>query len=281
MADGMIDTIADELEVAAEVTRRITGKNIGFLSIGLSIGVVGGFATGYVLLNKRLRAKYDGVLNSEVEEMREHYHQRVISLENQAQTRRPLEEIVVERGYVAPGIDEDALRRVSGGQKLVPVPDELLKDSGPVSVTNVFHTDYTQVGKDAPSVPEPKELGWDYAVETRRRVPGVPYIIHRDEFTQNEVAHEQECLTYFEGDDVLADRQDSPIDTIDETVGLDNLARWGHGSGNPNIIYVRNEEQATDYEVTRDGGSFTHHVMPHLRHSSGRRERPQRGYDDD
>jgi hypothetical protein len=122
---------------------------------------------------------------------------------------------------------------------------------------------------------------WNYATEAKSRRSDVPYIIHFDEFQQNEPEHEQVTYTYYEVDDILADERDTTIDDMDATIGLGNLGKWGHGSNDPNVVYIRNEEIRTDFEVIRDRGSYEATISGSIRHSHDRRRTPQQRFDDD
>ena len=123
---------------------------------------------------------------------------------------------------------------------------------------------------------------WDYAVETKNRDPLVPYIIHTDEFNENPSEHVQVTYTYYEMDDVLAGDRDEVIEDMDTQIGLGNLGHWGHGSGDPNIVYIRNEYMQIDAEVCRDPGSYVEQTRRNIRHSQNYRQRkPNRKFDDE
>jgi hypothetical protein len=209
-------------------------------------------------VGKRLEAKYEKIADDEIEKMRDHYRQLSIALEGQVQRRRPLEELIVERGYAQSGNNQKesdetsepytpeeqaAIDEVNAQFPEEEEDDEEDEDPEPIrvvpeqQVTNVFTS---RVGE------------WDYAVEVKSRKRDLPYIIHIDEFRQNELEHEQVTYTYYEVDDVLSDERNTTIDDIHEVIGLHNLGRWGHGSEDENIVYVRNELLHLDAEVIRD-----------------------------
>lgn len=288
MADGqVVEQVADQIEEVAEVTRSLSGREIGFFFAGAGVGVAAGFAVGYFVMGKRLETKYEKIADEEITQMRDHYHQLGVALRGEAERRKPLEELVVERGYVSnegvrreyteaeqAAIDEVAAKHSDPSEEAEAediaasaVPTETVAEVAPPETQNVFgNADETD--------------DWDYAEEASKRERDVPYIIHVDEFRQNEPSHEQVTLTYYEQDDILADSRDTTVDDMDEVVGLGNLGRWGHGSNDPNITYVRNEEMKLDVEILRDRGSF-HETVHAIRHSSERRRSSSRGFDDD
>lgn len=130
-----------------------------------------------------------------------------------------------------------------------------------------------------------EEDDWDYDEEIKRRNPLSPYIIHKDEFFGEEMATEnyiQSTLTYYAGDNVLCDEDQKPIYNHQDVVGH---LRFGHGSGDPNVVYIRNMSRECEYEVIRDPGLFSVEVegleiennarVKDLKHSKERKFRPE------
>lgn len=100
---------------------------------------------------------------------------------------------------------------------------------------------------------------WDYKVELEARDKTRPYIIHVDEFVADEMGWgSQSTLTWYEGDQVLCDEQDKPIYNHSETVGE---LRFGHGSNDANVVYIRNEKLQSEFEVLRDTDSYENVVL--------------------
>lgn len=267
MADGqLVEKVADEIddvalhvEEVAEATRSLTGREVGFFLVGAGVGIAIGFTVGYKVAEKRLQTKYSKLAEEEISEMREHYQQKMVAVE----PKPPLDKVMKER------YSEVELQAIKETNAQFP-PEEEVQEG--VVVQEVEET--TQV-----NVFDSED--WNYAAEIAKRDPEVPYIIHVDEFSQNEPEHDQLTYTYYEMDDVLADQQENTIDDMDAVIGLGNLGRWGHGSKDEHIVYIRNEEMKTDFEVVRDHGSFAEETRRNIRHSYDRRRRIQRGFDDD
>lgn len=100
---------------------------------------------------------------------------------------------------------------------------------------------------------------WDFDKEVMLRTPDAPYIIHKDEFFGDEMGWDtQQTLTWYEGDKILCNEQDIPIHKPDNLVGE---LKFGHGSGDPNVVYIRNESLQAEYEVLRDRGSYEIDVL--------------------
>lgn len=108
---------------------------------------------------------------------------------------------------------------------------------------------------------KPAEEYFDYATEIQNRSSDAPYIITEDEFMENSVEYSQSSLTYYAGDAVLADDRDQEIPLVDEVVGKKNLERFGHGSGDALIVFVRNEAMEADFEIALSDGKYAHEVL--------------------
>lgn len=97
---------------------------------------------------------------------------------------------------------------------------------------------------------------WNYQAELMTRDPEKPYVIHVDEFVNDEMGYDnQMTLTYYAGDDVLLDSREKPMFKPENVVG-DEL-KFGHGSGDPNVVYIRNERLQSEFEILRDPGKYT------------------------
>lgn len=94
---------------------------------------------------------------------------------------------------------------------------------------------------------------WNYEAELSKRKPNEPYIIHKDEFMENELEYSQETITYYSGDDIMADPHDEPLWGWFDMMGT---LKFGHGSEDPNVVYIRNDTLHYEWEVLRHSGRF-------------------------
>lgn len=102
---------------------------------------------------------------------------------------------------------------------------------------------------------------WDYDEEVANRTTDEPYVLHKDEFYAEEMhdqGYSQETLTYYAGDDIMTDQDDHPVYNYSSVVGL---MKFGHGSGDPNVVYVRNDKLKSEYEVVYDQGMYSREVL--------------------
>lgn len=66
-------------------------------------------------------------------------------------------------------------------------------------------------------------------------------------------------LTYYEGDDVLADERDQPVGD-DLIAGMAFKQHWGYETKDPNVVYIRNNRLKIDMCITKMEVSFAQHV---------------------
>lgn len=83
------------------------------------------------------------------------------------------------------------------------------------------------------------------------------YVISAEEFMNNDNEWEQSTLTYYVGDDVLEGQDANVVDEIDVSVTRECLSKFGYDSGDPNVVYVRNEDLELEFEVCRNMGKYS------------------------
>ena len=246
-----------------EVEEVVPNREVAIGIIAAAAGLGTGLGLGYILTKRHLEVKYAALCDQEVAEAREFYRTRTSS---PVVAKPTLDEVVTHLGYDKVSPSEELQNQVEEAKLEAELEDR---------PANIF---------DTPQPPkEELEPEWDWASELKARTEAAPYIIHRDEFVQNEREYTQSTLTYFEGDDVICDERDSVIDDRDELIGFDLLDRFGHGSGNKDVLYIRNPVRELDMEIVRSSGSYAQDVHGFLEHTDDYRRpsRVRRGFDDD
>jgi hypothetical protein len=262
------EEVADQATHIAEVSRGLAGRDVGLTFSGLLVGVGLGGALGYILTKRKLTVKYHQIAAEEVAEMRQHYNDKTMALENREEKTR-LEEVIRDSGY-----SSEPPMAVTPPTSVVDAARDLAEEEAPQTrveevdaepeVRNIFHDN---VVNDE----------WDYHRELAGRSPLRPYVIHRDE-RDEQTAYDSVTYTYYEEDDVLCNESDEPMSAEDRerVLGETNLNRFGHGSGDANIVYIRNDQLDMDCEVIRSPNSYTEEVCgfePEIRHADRRRGR--------
>lgn len=220
---------------------------IQLVGLGVAAGAVGGVAA-YYICKKKLETKYEQIAKQEIEDAKKFYA-RINKADAFSTPEGAANALHVDEGA-------KALRRYKGES-----PSE---DAAAVTDLNIFAQSHV-------------ESHFDLEAEMPNRSEEAPFIITQDEFLEAEPGYEQVTLTYYEGDDTLADEGDQAIPLIDETVGKGTLHRFGHGSGDARTVFVRNDKLSTDFEVVKSDGKYAHEVLG-LEHSDeyGNRDRHSR-----
>jgi hypothetical protein len=237
----------------------------------------GGAALGAAATMKYFKLKYEAILEQEIEETKRFYmkyNEKPDSPLEMAQQYPDAETRAAEQSMdkaVQAMHDYTAHHKSKVPAAGVETTVEETDDTVNVQVTvekNVF---------------EPSEYtGWDLQREIATRSPDQPYVISKDEFMEGALDYQQPTVTWYEGDLVLVDEKSEQLE-VDETIGHFNLERFGHGSGDNNIVYVRNDKLSLDFEVLKSDGKFAEEVYGFIEHShrpGKRKDRRFRGDDE-
>ena len=240
---------AEQMVNFAEFTRNLNKAKVQFYLLGMAVGGVTGAVVAFRVAYLKAERKYAKIADDDIDEIREHYQAKARALEAEA-AKRPVEEIVKERGYSSP-------------EKEASAPPMAIQP--PLTVAETEDT----VAGEPPDEPEPQNIfeeaqvthEWDWHEERKKRSPDIPYVIHADERFETE-EYSDVTLTYYDGDDVLCNERDEIVDPndIDRLVGERNLYRFGHGSGDASIVYIRNDELTIIYEVIKSPNNYAEEV---------------------
>jgi hypothetical protein len=102
---------------------------------------------------------------------------------------------------------------------------------------------------------------WDYEAEKNIRSDKEIYVIHRDEYVADEMGYHQSTIEFYVQDAVMVDVLEHPIYNYTDFVGHEALDQFGHGSGDNDVVYVRNEREKAEFEVLRNSGSYEREVL--------------------
>lgn len=252
--DVAVEEVAGNLEELAEATRSLNTAGIGYLVGGLLIGAGIGFYFGRKFNKEKIRAELYEESREEIEDLREIYQARATA----AMPKPPIENIIRDRGYTESDLEIHPV-----------IPDRPLPSPVP-GITDprppIKPTDYAGVSTPSAAVEDgvviESPVGWDFPTELASRTKEKPYVIHENEYRESDTDYLQATLTYYTEDDVLAGDDDRPLPNPDIVIGPDNL-KWGHGSNDPDVVYVRNDEYEHEFEITRSQGSYEVEVLGH------------------
>lgn len=226
-----------DLESFVNFAKRFQNVEAG---ISLAAGVTVGLLLGYKLAAQRERERAEEEIRSVCRVYKKAYLK--LSAEKdalQAQKEDVQEDeaeeysdILHERGYSEENREEEVLATKS----------------------NVF---------DNPTPPH-EAIGMsleDWNHRERRQNDGSPYVITEEEFSVGYDNYDRVTLTFFEEDDTLCDDREQVVPDLEYVIGEDNLTEFGKYSGNKDVVFVRNDELETDYEVLRESGSYLEEVL--------------------
>ena len=244
VVEGVAEEVASNLEEAASATRAINTQSVGYFFGGVCVGAVVGFIWGYRFNKEKIRAEAFKASEEEIEKIREVYQQKTVAA--QAQAKPSVEEVIEERGYSVHTDPEDPQRPTR--------PSVVVKEPSSTVHVNVQPPAVVIEGE------KDKDRGWDYATELEARTEEHPYVIHQDEFMENKDDYSHVTMTYFAEDSVLVDEDNHPVPHPDLVVGRDNL-KFGHGTDDNDVVFVRNDRLQQEMEICRLPGSYEEEVL--------------------
>jgi len=136
-------------------------------------------------------------------------------------------------------------------------------EHGVVTVKEVRYKDYTKYAKEKGDLSElvkPYVSSIDEESKKSNAKPEKIMIISRDDFESNR-SHNKEPISYYEDDTTFGNVQEDVIDDPVSIFGPNIHLHFGEESEDPDIVYVRNENNGVDYEITRIHNSYSVVVM--------------------
>lgn len=248
LAEEVVNEVANNLEEAAEVTRSLNVAGLSYFAVGIGVGAAVGFYFGYKFNREKIRAEAYKDAEAEVAQLRKIYLEKTSAFRVQAHTESENDSAGTAVYHVSvptekPPIDkvvEDLGYRVEVPPRERPLP-------APVPILDDLPENPVETSKSM-------NAGWNYEQEVRNRSPEAPYIIHQNEFNHSNLNYTKAAFVYYEIDQVMTDLEDDEVIDMD-IVGESNL-KFGHGSDDINIVYVRNDELETDMQINRVHRSY-------------------------
>lgn len=262
--EAFVEVLAERAaqdEAVVRIVESMNGMKVKFALLGAAAGAAAGAMAAFAVAYRRAEAKFHEVSDNEIQQMKEHFDARRTALE--ADLAKPaISDIVKEKGYSSPDADvsDRPPMAVAPPRSVVEAAEE--EEAEESKVQNVFEQ------------AEPTHE-WDWDTERKTRRAHRPYVVHYDE-KDDDPAYSDVTLTYYEGDDVLCDERDGiiAVEDRDRMVGEKNLERFGHGSNDVNVVYIRNDQLEILWEVVKSPNSYAEEV-----HGFKRGDITHEGYD--
>lgn len=235
------------------------------------LGAVAGLGLGYALGRRRSSAEFNKAVDEKssdvIEEARERYRKRMQEMDAQlaetnaealkyaGEAHNAMTALATYQGVQA--LEESA---TSVAEEFGYDPNE---DEGFVPDTDVYQENFDPKPVPLSESPAPYPKAPD---KPRREFldKSKPYVVSVEDFMQGFSLHPggpefaQQTLTYYEGDDTLADDKDKVMNDQERllTVGT-HLSDFGLFSNDPNAVYIRNHKLNMDLEVVKNQGSYS------------------------
>lgn len=225
------------------------------MSAGLVVaGAVVGAGTTYLVLNAKLKAHYEAIVEEEIASVKQTF--KVLRKEGEYATPEAAVEAIIPKNNPADIIvkgrahAERIIDYAGYSSKREPEEDtDFPETSGPAENENGSFSVF-----DTPEVDPEDVTLWD-------RDPEKPYVISVSEFMTDKMEFDKLTLTYYDEDEVLSDERDTQFRDVDGLIGEDSLGHFGKGSNSPDILYCRNESLNTDFEVIKDARSYSEVIL--------------------
>lgn len=236
-------------------------KKVVFALGGAAVGVAVGFLGARQLLVSKLEEEYQLRLEDEIAKTTAHLNEKfkaermelvVGELDRRDATVRELNEPGAD---VDSDVDTETLERVVKGLRYG--PDVVVGPATPAG----------SIPKKRNVFEEPDRRK---KYEQRPTPDDGPQVVSKERYLENDGDYTQVTLTYFAGDRILIDDADQPIEEVDRVVGKHNMERFGHKSGDPRVVYVRNDKLQADYEIMLHDGTYAETVAGEVQYTRNR-----------
>jgi len=239
------------------------------IGIALAAGLCIGGGIGYVVADRKIRGKaeeeiasvqdlYSRLRSEDAAQAREDWSAAPFDQseeeDSDAYSEESLAEEVIKLGYV---------NYNSVGQSNRTDPNHIPPTEQPSGEEDEVDQDLREEGDYVRNIrvvnpnrdADPDDVTqWD-------RDPHRPYVITEDEYRIDRPDFSKTSITYYRGDDTLADENDRFVSDLDGTIGEDNLQFFGLASRDERLLHIRNERVEADFEVALNDGQYSREVL--------------------
>ena len=251
--------------------------------VGALLGFVGGVAVGGIATYFGMKAKFEKHANDVIREYREYSNGRIQKAQNELNKIIASDKFDEEEykkkvasepefedytSYVHNNTSDDnnePSRCISAPLKGISVDSaKAIKADMDALSRDVHDCDFDEHMAER-EAPEEDISEYEEALELDRQMheqvlvegsSDFPRTISASEMLNQKQWYSKVTLTYYAGDDVLADDQDEPIEDPKCIIGEHFKEFFGMNEDEPDIIYVRNDDQESDYEVAKVETSY-------------------------
>lgn len=214
---------------------------------------VGGAAVGSLLTYIFTKKYYVTQMDEEISEVRQFYKEKEAELYS-AETERDNRPLTEEEAAEF----EEMLVKATENETLKVENDNLKKEEGVDEYEEIKNKMNKKFGENRPDKTKYSDISKNALNQKKKAEKSkAVYPISDDEYTEEYIHYKKGDLLYFTGDGVLFDEMSEKIVPIDE-IGENNLSAVGEYSNN--LLFVRNDNTASDYCVIFEDGNFADSV---------------------
>lgn len=222
-----------------------------------------GLVAGYKLAVHRLNDVYNEQMEEELSKTRAYYERNTPKFPDPVQAVKALrpEEVVEVKEQARQAavemsdeeVSEETLEKVIEGLKYHKITPAIPKRESVVEVKEQVITEHNVFAGDTLS-PEDDE-NYEEAMADRENQD--IYLVTQEEHMENPHEFREVTLTYYEGDSILVDEEERPIQKYEKLIGEKENLQFGRWSGDPNVVYIRNETLGVEVEILRSTGKYS------------------------
>lgn len=254
-----VDTVETAVQAVDEIQTIVQTNPAVIVGVAVASAAVG---AGIAVLASRkyFKTKYERIANEEIAEARIHF-KRLYDKPDLSDLVRPENEEADEEPDIEAQAEGQMVReaaKILNEQGYTPYnkPEDVQPQSKVEEVEVKASIKKNIFDSTEPSSDDDYDLDDEY----EKRDLGEPWILEKENFFENANEYKQVQLTYFEGDDVLCDEADAPIRDYERVIGADNL-KFGRGSQDKKVVYIRNDKLKADFEVVKNERKYTQEVL--------------------
>lgn len=244
----------------------LVDKNVLLIGGASLTSLVVGTATGYLVAKKRLEGKYELLARTEIAEAKEYYdvlHKRNGYASPQAVAERLGLKFDNTTDHLQ--LFDEAAEALASyqGEEEVEAMEEIPYEADDEPPPYEPFEARTQENSVFEQFPDEAYTEQYRQVMACRGDKSRPYLLTEHEFMSVEDRNTTYTLTYYAGDEVLADERDEMIDDVEGMVGEWNLKQFGWESDDvdPRIIYILNERSSMGFEILLHDTKYSEEVM--------------------
>ena len=221
-----------------------------------------GVGIGALVANKLLKNKYETLVQEEIDSVKASFQKRVVDKYEEDKKKHDLidynneKKSLIYRKTLNKYNTYDELKDDIDPAELETPPEGDEDDDEPEE--DEPEEDEPDDGEDDDEYSEDEEISMELL---NRRDHITPYVITSEEFSEEKDYYDKLSIYYYNEDDTLADDQEEIIPDVASIIGNDALHCFGKGSHDPEVVFVRNERLASDFEVLRMQQSYQETVV--------------------